>query len=328
MNRSYILELYHKYLSGKASKEERELLLRHYELFDSKSDGLDLLSDLEKAVIRDEIEEGIRQKISAAEKGDTVSMFKKRHLWITGIAVAASLLLFFNIFMFQNSPVHHTRDSVLSGLTREKENRLIRLPDGSSVIISAGSKLNYPSSFDGLAKREVYLDGQAYFDIKHNSAKPFVIYTGKLKTTVLGTAFNISAWSNSDDITVTVTRGKVKVEDEDNRTIGVIIPDHQIKYDKVNTNIVEKKVKSPEYLKWKEEDLLLSDVSVAEAVELLEDRYKVKIHISDNQIKSKRFTTIIRKEEVLDKILNSISEFNGAVYRYDPDKSLIIIDSK
>ena len=328
MNRSYILELYHKYLSGKASKEERELLLRHYELFDSESDGLDLLSDLEKAVIRDEIEEGIRQKISAAEKRDTASMFKKRHLWITGIAVAASLLLFFNISMFQNSPEHHTRDSVLSGLTREKENRLIRLPDGSSVIISAGSKLNYPSSFDGLAKREVYLDGQAYFDIKHNSAKPFVIYTGKLKTTVLGTAFNISAWSNSDDITVTVTRGKVKVEDEDNRTIGVIIPDHQIKYDKVNTNIVEKKVKSPEYLKWKEEDLLLSDVSVAEAAELLEDRYKVKIHISDNQIKSKRFTTIIRKEEVLDKILNSISEFNGAVYHYDPDKSSIVIDSK
>lgn len=328
MNRSYILELYQRYLSGQASKEERELLLRHYELFDSESGGLDLLSDLEKAVIRDEIEEGIRQKISAAEKKPATPLFKKRHLWITGIAVAASLLLFFNISLLQDSTKIPARDSVLSGLTGEKENRLIRLPDGSSVIISAGSKLNYPSSFDGLPKREVYLDGQAYFDIKHNSAKPFVIYTGKLKTTVLGTAFNISAWSGSDDITVTVTRGKVKVEDEDNRTIGVIMPDHQIQYDKLNTNVIEKKVNSPEYLKWKEEDLLLSDVSVAEAAELLEDRYKVKIHISDNQIKSKRFTTIIRKEEVLDKILNSISEFNGAVYHYDPDKSSIVIDSK
>lgn len=327
MNKSYILELYHKYLSGKASKEEQDLLLSHYELFDSESDGLDLLSDLEKAVIRDEIEERIRQKITTAER--TVNpLFKKRNLWIAGITVAALFLLFFNISVFRNSIKHSTPDSVLSGLTREKENRLIRLPDGSSVIISAGSKLNYPSSFDGLPKREVYLDGQAYFDIKHNSVKPFVIYTGKLKTTVLGTAFNINAWSVSDDITVTVARGKVKVEDEDNRTIGVITPDHQIQYDKLNTNVIEKKVNSPEYLKWKEEDLLLSDVSVAEAVELLEDRYKVKIHISDNQIKSKRFTTIIRKGEALDKILNSISEFNGAVYRYEPDRSSIIIDSK
>lgn len=328
MNRSYILELYHKYLAGKASKEERELLLSHYELFDSESDGLDSLSDLEKKVIRDEIEEEIRQKISAAEK--TVnSLSKKRYLWMTGITVAASLLIFFSISIVQNtSNKPHVSGSVLSRLTQEKENRLIRLPDGSSVIISAGSKLNYPSSFDGLAKREVYLDGEAYFDVKHNSVKPFVIYTGKLKTTVLGTAFNISAWSDSDDITVTVARGKVKVEDLDNKTIGVITPNHQIKYDKINTHIVEKEVNSPEYLKWKEEDLLLSDVSVAEAAELLEDRYKVKIHISDNQIKSKRFTTIVRKEESLDKILNSISEFNDAVYSYDNDKSSIIINSK
>ncbi len=328
MNRSYILELYHKYLSGRASKEEIDLLLRHYELFDSEPDGLELLSNLEKVVIRDEIEAEISQRISASEKSG-VLLNNKRTLWITGLTVAASILIFFALSFFQDTIKQTAAEPVVSKLTREKENRLIRLPDGSTVIISPGSKLNYPSSFDGLSKREVYLDGQAYFDIKHNSLKPFVIYTGKLKTTVLGTAFNINAWADSDDITVTVARGKVKVEDINNNTLGVLTPNRQIKYDKVNTKSIEKAVQSTEYLKWKEEeDLLLSDVSVAEAAELLEDRYKVKIAISDNQIKSKRFTTIVRKGEELDRILHSISEFNNASYNYDKDKNSVVIDAK
>lgn len=328
MNRSYILELYHKYLSGRASKEEIDLLLRHYELFDSEPDGLELLSNLEKVVIRDEIEAEISQRISASEKSG-VLLNNKRTLWITGLTVAASILIFFALSFFQDTIKQTAAEPVVSKLTREKENRLIRLPDGSTVIISPGSKLNYPSSFDGLSKREVYLDGQAYFDIKHNSLKPFVIYTGKLKTTVLGTAFNINAWADSDDITVTVARGKVKVEDINNNTLGVLTPNRQIKYDKVNAKSIEKAVQSTEYLKWKEEeDLLLSDVSVAEAAELLEDRYKVKIAISDNQIKSKRFTTIVRKGEELDRILHSISEFNNASYNYDKDKNSVVIDAK
>lgn len=328
MNRSYILELYHKYLSGRASKEEIDLLLSHYELFDSEPDGLEFLSNFEKTVVRDEIEAEISQRISASERSGRLPD-NKRTLWITGLTVAASILIFFTISFFQDPIKQNSAEPVVSKLTQEKENRLIRLPDGSTVIISSGSKLNYPSSFDGLSKREVYLDGQAYFDIKHNSLKPFVIYTGKLKTTVLGTAFNINAWADSDDIIVTVARGKVKVEDIHNNTLGVLTPNRQIKYDKVNTKSIEKAVQSTEYLKWKEEeDLLLSDVSVAEAAELLEDRYKVKIAISDNQIKSKRFTTIVRKGEALDKILHSISEFNNASYNYDMDKNSVVIDAK
>lgn len=328
MNRFYILELYHKYLSGRASKEEIDLLLSHYELFDSEPDGLELLSSHEKSVVRDEIEAKVSQRISASEKSGGL-LNNRSTLIITGFTVAASILIFFAFTFFQDPIKQHTVEPVFSKFKRERENRLIRLPDGSTVIISSGSKLNYPSSFDGLSKREVYLDGQAYFDIKHNSLKPFVIYTGKLKTTVLGTAFNINAWADSDDITVTVARGKVKVQDLHNNTLGVLTTNKQIKYDKVNTKSVENIVQSTEYLKWKEEeDLLLSDVSVAEASELLEDRYRVKISITDNQIKSKRFTTLVRKGEVLDKILHSICVFNNASYNYDKDNNSVVIDSK
>jgi len=87
-------------------------------------------------------------------------------------------------------------------------------------------------------------------------------------------------------------------------------------------------VNAPEYLEWKEQDLLLSDVTVAEAAKLLESRYKVEIRIADDSIRSKRFTTIVRKGETLDQILKSISEFNEAVYKYDADKTLVTLDAK
>jgi len=71
-------------------------------------------------------------------------------------------------------------------------NRYITLPDGSTVILHAGSKLDYPVSFNGNT-REVNLIGEGYFDVQHDPARPFIIHTGHLKTTVLGTAFNIKA---------------------------------------------------------------------------------------------------------------------------------------
>lgn len=124
-----------------------------------------------------------------------------------------------------------------------------------------------------------------------------------------------------------MSRGKVRIEDQNKRTLGVITPNQQISYDKNNRSIVQKVVNASEYLEWMEQDLFLSDVTVDEAARLLEGRYKVKILINDDSIRSKRFTTIVRKGETLDQILKSISEFNEAVYQYSDDRSLITISS-
>ncbi|MDP3469375.1 MAG: FecR domain-containing protein [Daejeonella sp.] len=328
MNNKYFSELLNKYLKHEASEEESELLIKHYNLFESEADIFDSLSQHRKADIRNEIENRIWDEILDDEILPKDVSSSNNGLWLKFLAVAAVLLIVFSagLYFLKNEPVKQA--NVISRLTDIKENRLIQLPDGSTVILRPGAKLNYPSSFDGLAKREVYLDGQAYFDIKHNSSKQFIIHTGKLKTIVLGTAFEINAWSDDSSIRVTVSRGKVRVEDQSNRTLGVIMPNQQITYNKASKNIVQKVVNAPEYLEWKEQDLLLSDVTVAEATKLLESRYKVEIMISDDSISSKRFTTIVRKGETLDQILKSISEFNEAVFQYNADKTVITLGSK
>jgi len=328
MNNKYFSELLNKYLKHEASEEESELLIKHYNLFESEADIFDSLSQHRKADIRNEIENRIWDEILDDEIRPKDVSSSSNGLWLKFLAVAAVLLIVFSagLYFLKNEPVQQA--NVISRLTDVKENRLIQLPDGSTVILRPGAKLNYPSSFDGLAQREVYLDGQAYFDIKHNSSKQFIIHTGKLKTIVLGTSFEINAWSDDSSIRVTVSRGKVRVEDQSNRTLGVIMPNQQITYNKDSKNIVQKVVNAPEYLEWKEQDLLLSDVTVAEATKLLESRYKVEIMISDDSISSKRFTTIVRKGETLDQILKSISEFNEAVFQYNADKTVITLGSK
>ena len=326
MNKKYFIDLLNKYLKGEASKEESDLLISHYNLFESEPDILNSLTENQKTEIKDEILNTIFDEISLRDKKANAIQTGRQKLLLVSLAAVLIIILSVGITFFNRIPIEQKNN--ISRLSEVKENRLIQLPDGSTVIISPGSKLNYPSSFDGLSNREVYLDGQAYFDIKHNRQKPFIIHTGKLKTTVLGTAFEINAWAGEPDVRVTVSRGKVKVEDQFNKTIGIITPNEQITYDKLNENVVQKVVNTPEFLEWKEQDLLLSDVTVAEASILLEERFKVKIIITDDWIKSKRFTTTYQKGVAIEKILNSIAEFNDAEYTYDQQKAEVIIRSR
>jgi transmembrane sensor len=325
MDKSYFIELLKKYLNGKATKQECEFLLGYYEVFESEPDVIALMSPSE----RDDLRLGMNKDIwdTIEDRESAVPQVSVIKLWFTRAAVAAAVIIVLaaGLQFFNNA--EQKIPAIASRSEHVKEHRLIRLPDGSTVIISAGSKFNYPSSFDGSSKREVYLEGQAYFDIKHNDSKPFIVHTGKVSTTVLGTAFNVKAWPAADDVTVTVARGKVRVEAE-HKTLGIITPNQQITYDMVKADAVQKTVNADEFLSWKDQDLLLDDVTVAEASELLEMRFKVKIAISDEQIRTKRFTTTFLRKEGLEKVLKSICEFNGASYSYDKEKSLIVLSSK
>lgn len=352
MDKHYFLELLHKYLVGEATNEEYQFLLSYYNLFQSEPDVLALLSQEKKEELKNQMHTSIWQNISTGEQPDETSMnhlsktdrnrvreaslplknklsdekVKPIKRWPARMIAAAILLVTctIGIFFLRNEPAKN--QSVAAQVNQQKINRLVRLPDGSTVIISSGSKLNYPSSFDGLVRREVYLEGQAFFDIKHNASKPFIVHTGQMETTVLGTAFNIKAFPSDIDITVTVTRGKVKVSDQ-NKTLGIILPHQQIICNKQKANSTLKTVDADTYLDWKAQDLLFDDVTVAEAAELLEERFNVNLTFRDQLIKSNRFTTTFLKGESLEQVLTSICEFNGAVYQYDKEKATVSISS-
>lgn len=341
MDKYYFVKLLHKYRKGDFTKEEQQFLISYYNLFQNEPDVIDALSMEKKNELKREIQEKIWDNISDDEQPYPTRRFINRKFIKMTAAAAIFMGFIVSLFFLFNTLSENRGVATLPLPTAEpltkkvaanvpvqhKENRVLFLPDGSTVTLSPGSKLNYPSSFDGMKKREVFLYGQAFFDIKHNVSRPFVVHTGKLEILVLGTAFNIKALADETDITVTVKRGKVKVSDQ-NKTLGVITPNQQITYNLKKVSSTLKVLDDDSYLDWREQDLLLDNLTVAEAAKLLEERYKVKIIVSEQSLGSQRFTTTFKKNKSLEQVLKSICVFNGVEYRYNKEQATVILSNK
>jgi len=328
MDKNYFITLLHKYLQGESTKEEQIFVEKYYNLFQNEPGVLDTLSVDEKRTLKNNITDGIWSNIAKSEDPDKkVRFINSRFVKLAAAAVVAMVFISSFYFLLKKSAAKQQISIAAKTKPEHKQNRVIFLADGSSVILSGESKLKYPSTFEGLKTREVYLEGQAFFDIKHISSKPFIVHTGNLETKVLGTAFNIKAFPDEDNITVTVKRGRVSVNDQ-NKILGIITPNEQITYAKSKVKSSIQTIKNESYLTWKQEDLLIDNLTISGAAKLLEDRYKVKIIIDNPDVELLRFTSTFSKNEPLDEVLSSICLFNGLGYTYNKEKSIVTLNLK
>jgi ferric-dicitrate binding protein FerR (iron transport regulator) len=198
--------------------------------------------------------------------------------------------------------------------------QLINLPDGSKVVLNANSKLEYPAGFD--QTREVYLDGEAYFDIAHDPEKPFIVHTGSLSTKVLGTAFNVNAYRSQQFVEVTVTRGKVEVKAKD-KILGVLQKNEQITFHTPTEKYNRKVVSVEPVVAWRKNALYFDDVTFAEAALVLSNRYDVTIEFTNAKIRNCQFTAAFNNSTTLEHALNVICELNNTTYRREESKIFI-----
>ncbi|WP_341835412.1 FecR family protein [Chitinophaga pollutisoli] len=134
-----------------------------------------------------------------------------RQLKLVKFAVAAALITIVATGTWLLYPSGSAQAPAMQGQqTARSEVRRLSLPDGTLVWLNTASNLRYAEDF-GQEDRTVYLSGEAYFDVAQDGGKPFIIHTGHISTTVLGTAFNIRAYPGQEDVTVAVSSGKVKV---------------------------------------------------------------------------------------------------------------------
>lgn len=257
-------------------------------------------------------EAGIFEKVNDV----IIKKQSKRKVNLLWFAAAAVVLLTISIgLLFMNSGVEVQK---LAEVKKEKleptpdtGHKWVKLPDGSSVQLNLNSHLDYPETFEGQPNREVRLTGEAYFDIKHDAKHPFIIHTGKIKTTVLGTAFNINAYDVNDAVTVTVTRGKVKVEDE-HKVLAVLTPDQQLAWNVKIPDPVKLKVKAQEVVEWKKQDLIMDDMSLEDAAHMIAERYNVKIQFKNDQVKACRFTAAFLNRNDINQVLSVLGDITGA----------------
>jgi transmembrane sensor len=242
-------------------------------------------------------------------------------LWNWGIAASLVFLVSFAVTMYVRSirtevpgqTAVSTQPMMLK--STQTERRLIILHDGSSVWLNKESKLQYPDAFSE-NRREVSLTGEAYFDIKPDASRPFVIHSGEIKTTVLGTAFNIRAFPEEASVVVTVTHGRVRVEDN-NRNKKVLTDRQQLLINVASNKVIQQQVADNTVTKWKEEDFILDNITFAEARKLIQDRYGVEIVFKNQALKSCRFTSTFLKDASLNQILTTIRIVNRATFEIE-----------
>ncbi|MBL7696819.1 MAG: FecR domain-containing protein [Chitinophagaceae bacterium] len=244
-----------------------------------------------------------------------------RFMWARAAAILALVLGAGVIYFYLNGSAEKKSEPVVAAnqLTRSSHS-LVKLPDGSSVLLNDNSTLDYSTFTE--TNRQVVLSGEAYFDIKRDKAHPFAIRTGKLKTTVLGTSFNIRAYPQENDVTVTVTRGKVEVEME-NKTLGIITPNQQISFNKQYGSTVQQQVLADSILIWKQNDLVFDNTNFEEAAVILSNRFNVSVSFSNEHLKKCRFTASFLNENNIHQVLTVLCDVNNATYEMKNDSIII-----
>lgn len=206
----------------------------------------------------------------------------------------------------------------------------IRLEDGSMITLEKNSKLSYPTHF-AADKREVFLSGNAFFEVHKNPKKPFYVYANEVVTKVLGTSFRIQALENAKQVLVNVKTGRVavfkqnRIDLADPETQGLIVlPNQQAVFSRVDESLKRRLVEEPlpVVTAQKVEKLYLEDQSVISVFKLIEQRYGIKMLYNEDLLESCIITTSLGNESLYDK-LDVICKTIGASYK-EIDAQIII----
>mgnify|MGYP001553798719 CR=1 FL=1 len=244
---------------------------------------------------------------AAAQQIDYSKLHQKNRWPVKRLLQAAAVLLIcLALGWWQRGKQPHQPPPQLTA-NKEKAplHQVISLPDGSTAILNGSSKLDYPPAFSGNS-REVYLTGEAYFDVRQQAGKPFVVHTGRFATTVLGTTFNIKAHPEDPDLAVTVTSGKVKVSD-DAKMLGTLLENDQMVVNRESGQATLQKVNGQQATAWRKQDLFFKNVTLGEAMAILSDDYNVKILFRNPALQRCRFTGTFLSNNGLGQVLDVIT---------------------
>lgn len=276
-------ELVARYLAGECNDDEKQQVLewskQHPDLMDEfvslwkQIPTNEFTPDVERALQK------VNSRINTAKSGS-----KKRYMLIA-VAAAAVAAIFILINVVRTPPQSISDNlgtgSLLTLSTEIKETKECLLPDGSKVWLNQSSEIRYPEIFTG-DTREIYLEGEAFFEIAPNADKPFIIHANNTQTRVVGTSFGIRANKKSEEVIVTVSTGIVNLLAEGKS-------EHiQLRHGEQGIcNIDEKKLEkntNPDlnYLAWKTKVLVFKQSSLTEVAKVIEDVYQTPVSVNSS----------------------------------------------
>lgn len=237
-------------------------------------------------------------------------------------SVAASVVLLLGLWMLikprQREYTYHGNKAETAQRLIEKVNSgntpmSIRLADGSTIRLAPSSRISFPEQFNECGRREVYLSGEAFFEVAKNPDRPFFVYSNELVTKVLGTSFNIRAYDTDRDVVVNVMTGKVAVSIAENVPVSdgaaqvrdlLLLPNQQATLSRKEAELVRSLVKEPALVKTDaaHKQFIFTKTPANEVFEMLKTAYGVQIAYEPSTFARCELTADLTMESLYEKL--------------------------
>lgn len=306
MNREAFLQLIDKFLAGKTSAEEEQLLYNYFESFQQSSGW-----DEEELGPHDAMEQMLKNRLSLALVKKTGSpkagVFRIGKKWMLAagfLAVFVGSYLLWSMFNKFHSP--SAMKEVVTGIEERKQ---VRLEDGTAIWLEPGSRLIYPETFTD-SVREITFMGEAFFDVAKNPDRPFIIHTGTIYTRVLGTSFAVKAYDSLSQEVAVVT-GRVSVQADRKMTAGMqpvmVIPNQKASWNNKDHRVEKIQLSSTSYYAQRRYGkFIYQGETVASVLDDIQHQYNVQLHY-DASMKACTFYGDFDTRQPVGKVLNYLA---------------------
>ncbi|WEK33854.1 MAG: FecR domain-containing protein [Candidatus Pseudobacter hemicellulosilyticus] len=279
MEAKHIRQLFKQYLLGQAPESQQDLVDNWYHSFDNTPVEL---TNREKQATAQEIWDRIAAEVLTEKKVRRIPAFLK-------VAAAAAVVLTAGLtwYLLQpGSPADNPAFTVLS--TRNGERSVITIKDGTRLTLNAGTTVRVYNDFTRERKLQL-VDGEVFFDVQQDPARPFLIESDSLRIQVLGTTFNIAAYQQLHNISVGVVSGSISVRNQ--RQLQQVLKANQgLVYDKAGQYFRATMVDSSQFA-WRQGRLVLNDLSFQEMALLMEKNFGVTVITTDETIQNTKYTS-------------------------------------
>ena len=185
------------------------------------------------------------------------------------------------------------------------------LADGTKVFLNSGSEMRYPERF-GKVRREVFLKGEAWFEVAKDSAREFLVHAGAMDVKVLGTSFNVKAYDRLETVATTLVEGSVEVACA-GRSFQ-IVPGEQFVYDKNNQAMDVRRVDTESYVSWKDGYYKFRQTTLEEIMETLSIWYGLNVFYRNESAKYVEFTGRVKRYEDTRMMLEKFEQTGDVVF--------------
>jgi ferric-dicitrate binding protein FerR (iron transport regulator) len=223
-----------------------------------------------------------------------------RRIMRIAAAIIPALIILGSAYYFSQ------REQSIEVFTAYGETKHLILPDSSQVWLNSGSSIRYLTKFTK-ESRIVNLKGEAYFSVKKDSLKPFTVQTNNLSVNVLGTEFNVKAYTNDNKTTTTLDKGKIEVVTTHNQS-KILTPNEQLVYNNKTSQISVQTVESNDVSRWKSGQLIFTNATISEILQTLERRFNVSFESENIKHSKQEYTIKFLKDDSLESILNILKE--------------------